>query len=172
LYILVWFASLLFILIKGNLVNQVGSSLFDVDLVTIFIAYLLVTYGEPWAGIFALSQGLLIDIFSGGVLGLFTVLYLIVFLGIRLGSRLFDLSSIKGKVLTVSLAVFVKSILLISFLTLFPLEFVVSSSIFWSFAISAIGSGLIGPLVFYLLQGLNYLLMGNREGSPEKGLQA
>ena len=58
------------------------SRLLDVDFIVLFIAYLFVSRGETGAGVFAFCQGLLTDIFSGGFLGLFGLLYLGIFLGI------------------------------------------------------------------------------------------
>jgi cell shape-determining protein MreD len=163
---LLWLASLFFLLIKGNLLNHGQLSLFDVDLVIIIATYLLVFNGETGAGIFALSQGLVVDVFSGGLLGLFTLLYLTVFLGMNLGSRLLDLRSVKGQVIIISLAVLVKGILLFTFLNIFHLDIHVSGLVLWAFAASAACSGLLGPGVFYLLNHLKYFLVGDiREAS-------
>lgn len=151
------------------MINYIKLSLFDVDLVIIIMTYLLVVYGEIGAGIFALSQGILIDIFSGGLLGLFTLLYLTVFLGMNLGSRLFDLRSARGQVIVISLAVLLKGILLISLLNIFSLERHLSSSVLWVFAASALCSGLIGPFVFYLFNHLKYFFTkGIREASEDQ----
>ena len=169
LYILLWVASLILVFIKGSLINYIGLNLFDVDLVIIMITYLLAIHAETGAGIFALSQGLLIDIFSGGLLGLFTLLYLTLFLGINLGSRLLDLSAVRGQVIIISLAVLLKGILLIFLLNIFSFEIQVSSSVFCAFAASAVCSGLVGPFVFYLLNRLkNYLMEGTGKTSEDR----
>ena len=166
---MLWFASLSFVLIKGNLINYVKLSLFDVDLVIIIMTYLLVVYGETEAGIFALSQGLLIDVFSGGLLGLFTLLYLIVFLSINLESRFFDLRSARGQVIVISLTVLLKGFLLITFLNIFTLRIHISSLALWAFAASAACSGLIGPVLFYLFNHLkSFLIRGIRETSEDE----
>ncbi len=166
---MLWFASLLFVLVKGNLMNHIRLGLLDVDLVLIIMTYLLVVYGETGAGIFALSQGLLIDIFSGGLLGLFTLLYLTVFLAMNLGSRLFDLRSARGQVIVIALAVLLKGTLLICFLNIFPLEITIPSSVLWALAASAVCSGLIGPFVFYLLTHLkDVVIRGIRETSEDQ----
>jgi hypothetical protein len=140
-----------------------------VDLVIIIVAYLLVFNGGTGAGIFALSQGLLVDVFSGGLLGLFTLLYLTVFLGMNLGSRFLDLRSARGQIIIISLAVLAKGILLYAFLNIFPLEIHVSGLALWGLAASAACSGLLGPGVFYLLNHLKYLLMKDlREASESQ----
>jgi cell shape-determining protein MreD len=140
-----------------------------VDLVIIITAYFLVFNGATGAGIFALSQGLLVDVFSGGLLGLFTLLYLTVFLGMNLGSRFLDLRSAGGQIIIISLAVLVKGILLFTFLNIFTLEIHVSYLVLWSFAASAACSGLLGPLIFYLLNHLKYFLIRDiREASGDQ----
>jgi hypothetical protein len=163
---LLWFASLFFVLIKGNLLSHVQLSLFDVDLVVIIMAYLLVFYGATGAGIFAISQGFLVDVFSGGLLGLFTLLYLTVFLGMNLGFRFLDLRSAKGQIIIIWLAVLVKGILMFTFLKTFRLEIHVSFLVLWGFVLSAACSGLLGPFGFYLLNQLRYFLMRDMREAP------
>ena len=148
--------------------NHITLSFFDVDLVIILLAYLLVSYGETGAGIFAVSQGLLIDIFSVGQVSLFTFLYLILFLAFILGSRLFDLHSRRGQILIVSLAVFSKNILCLTLLRILSLEIVVSFPVFFAFVTSAICSGLIGPFIFYLFNHLNQFYIGRLRGISDE----
>ena len=87
-------------LTKGKWLNLTGSEYLTLDLLTIITAYLFLSYRKMVAGSFAFFQGLLIDIFSGGMHGLYTSLYLSVFGGIYLGSRFFDLQQ-PWEVLTV-----------------------------------------------------------------------
>ena len=139
--------------------NHVLLKMFDVDLIIIIIVYLLIYYGETGAGIFAFGQGLLIDIFSGGIPGLFTLLYLIIFLCIKLGSLPLDLLSTGGQVVIIFLAVLLKKVLMIIFLHLFSLDIAFSSSDFLLFVSSAVCSGLIAPFLFYLFNYLNHHLL-------------
>ena len=139
--------------------NRVTPGFPDVDLITILVAYLLISYGETGAGIFAFGQGILIDIFSTGLLGFFVFLYLIVFFGINIGSRFFDLHSSRGLIILVSLAVLLKEILFMSLLSLFYHDIFISTSVFLAFATSVICSGLIAPFLFYLLDQINHLFM-------------
>lgn len=74
----------------------VGLNLADLDLLTIIIAYLFLFYGQTATVIFAFGQGILIDLFSGGLHGLFTFLYLCVFGGVYLGSQFFNLQHPRG----------------------------------------------------------------------------
>ena len=131
--------------------NWIGLNNLDVDLVTIMMAYLLTGNGKTGTGVFAFFQGILVDIYSAGLLGLFGVLYLVVFLGIYLGGRFFDPHSPRGLVILVSLAVSLKGALLVALLDAFSLEMVTSSATFLSMAVSALCTGLIAPFLFYVL---------------------
>ncbi len=148
----------LYVLLKGTFLNRFAFPPLDVDLVAIIMAYFLVYYGQTGAGAFAFGLGLLTDIYSAGFSGVFTFIYLIIFLGINLGSRLLDLSSVLGQIMLISLAALLKDILFIVFLDLFSLETTMTSSIFWKVALSASCSGLIAPVVFSFLNHLEGLL--------------
>jgi hypothetical protein len=162
--------SLFYVLMKGSIMSYIGLSVFDVDLVIIIIIFLLFMEAETGAGVFALSQGLLIDIFSGGPVGLFTLLYLTVFLSIHLGSRFLDLRAVRGQVTVILLAVLLKGGLLIFLLNIFPLEIHSSYSVFWPFMGSAVCSGLVGPLLLNFFHYLGILIGGSEEDDSGNGL--
>ena len=82
-----------------------GLDFFDLDFLVILTAYLFMAFGQISAGVFALGQGFLIDVFSGGLHGLFTAAYLSVFFVLLLGSRFFNLLNLKGQIIIVSLSV-------------------------------------------------------------------
>ncbi len=154
-YIFSWLISILFILFKGVIQNHTILKLIDVDIVIVLIVYLLMFYGEMSVAIFAFGQGLIIDIFSGGILGLFALLYLIVFFGIRIASRPLDIHSIRGQIAVINVAVLLKSILMVLFIHIFSMEITLSFFDFLVFIFSAICSGLLAPVIFYLLNLLN-----------------
>ena len=123
----------------------------DVDLVIIFTVFIFVFHSEKGAGIFAFGQGLVTDMLSGGMLGLFTSIYFIVFLGINFATRPLDMLSYGGQFLIVSTAVILKEAVMVFILRIFSLEISLSAENVLSFIISAILSGLIAPFVFYLM---------------------
>lgn len=145
---------LVFTLIKGNLANFVGSDLFELDFLTILTAYLFLFYGRVATGAFAFGQGLLIDKLSGGLDGLFAFLYICVFGGIYLGSRIFDLNHPKGQILLVSSAVLFKKLVFFSVIALFSKEVVFSKYPILISASSAVCTGLCAPVLFYLINRL------------------
>lgn len=141
---------------------------FDVDLVVVSVAYLVTWHGDSWAGAFALAMGLLIDVLSAAPLGLFSVIYLGLFLGIRLGDALVDLHSVKGQVIVVSIAVLIKKLLFIAFLSLLTLEVTVDGSVLFAFFCSAVFTALAAPGIFFLFDALGRLL-GQAEPAQGEG---
>ncbi len=160
-----WLFGGLFTLLKGIWADPWGVSFFDLDLLTILTAYLFLSFGRIQAGAFALGQGLLIDIFSSGLHGLFAFLYLSIFWGIYLGSLFFNLQTAKGQIMIVSLAIFLKSIVLLTVLSLFSNSIVFSKSFLSASAISIIGTGLITPILFIFFNRLRGI-PGREAGTP------
>ena len=134
--------------------SLIDLDLFDLDLLIIIIAYLYWFYGKTVSGSFAFGQGLLIDIFSGGLHGLFTFIYFVVFLGIHLGTRIFNLQELKGQVLLISLLVLLKKSMFFLVLTVFSTEIIFLKSFLLGSVASAIGTGLITPIIFYIFSRL------------------
>ncbi|MFH1350431.1 MAG: hypothetical protein ABII26_05785 [Pseudomonadota bacterium] len=149
--------------------NHGPLDLLDVDLVIIITAYFLVYFGGMGAGIFALCQGLLFDVFSAGPLGLFTFLYWAVFLGLKLGSLLFDLLSARGQITLITLAVFFKQILFIAFLRIFSFEINLTSFKVLVFVSSALFTGILAPSIFYILKQVNHVFIEGILGPSGEG---
>ncbi len=141
------------------------SRLIDLDLIVLFIAYLFMSRGEKGAGVFAFCQGFLTDIFSGGFLGLFALLYLVVFLVIRIGSRPLDLLSSGGLVALVSVAVFLKGLFVIGLHHLFSLNIMFSFMDLLALISSSVITGLVAPFLFYLLNFLDGIFVEGYEAS-------
>jgi rod shape-determining protein MreD len=132
----------------------VGSGLFDLDLLTIITAYLFLSYGHTAAGTFAFGQGFLIDLFSGGLHGLFSLICVGVFVAIFLGCRFFDLQTPKGQVILVSLAVIFKKILFLLVLVLFSPKVTLPGPFLWISLASAMITGFTATIIFYLFNRL------------------
>lgn len=134
------------------MVNDLAPLFFDIDLVIVITASLLIRSGSAGAAIFAFGQGMLIDLLSAGFLGLFALLYVISFLCLELGARFFDLASVQGQFLLVGLVVFIKELVLVGLLDAFAFEVVLSASLFFWFGASAFFTGLIAPLISSILK--------------------
>jgi rod shape-determining protein MreD len=134
--------------------NLMGSNLVDLDLLTILIAYLFLFYGKTPTATFAFGQGVLMDLFSGGLHGLFTLLYLGVYGGILLGYRFFDLQGPKGQMVIISLAVLLRELVFFIMLTVFYQDIVFSQDFLVVSGALAIVTGLIAPVLFYVFDCL------------------
>jgi rod shape-determining protein MreD len=152
--------------------NLLGSESFDLDFLTILIAYLFLFYRSVPVGWFAFGQGLLIDIFSGGFHGLFTLLYLGVFGGIHLGSRFFNPQGPKGQVIIISLSVLLKKALLLMVLNAFSRDPVFFKTFLWTSGASAICTGMFGPILFFLFNRLRGVSFEDALSPSTEKLQA
>ncbi len=131
-----------------------GSILVGPDFLTILVVYLFLFYGHTASVTFAFGQGLLIDLFSGGLHGLYTTLYLIVFASIRLGARFFNISSITVQIFIVLLTVLLKDMLFFVILKAFYPDINVPPSFLLTAGSFAVVTALIAPIVFYLFNRL------------------
>jgi rod shape-determining protein MreD len=142
-----------------------GSYLLDPDLIAILIAYVFLTYGSNPTGVFAFSQGLMYDLFSGGLHGLSTSLCLIVFGGIYLGCISFDLNNPKGQFIIVFVTMMVKKIAFLVLLTLFSQEAFSLKYMLFPLVGSIVITALIAPVVFHLLDRVKPFFMGGEQNA-------
>ncbi len=166
-YLFLWFSGLIFTLIKGNFVQAMGSELFAPDLLTILISYVFLRYGQTSACFFALSQGIFIDLFSGGMHGFFTVLFLIVLCGIWLGSRLFNLQTQTGQIVIVFFAMLLKKVFFFIMLSFFSQGAFFSNSFLWISIGLIIFTGLIAPILHYYLDYLSASALKNKPSKDQ-----
>jgi rod shape-determining protein MreD len=161
-----WLAGILQVLFKGSLIAGMGSYFLDIDLVTVMIAYVLARWGRVGACIYAFFFGMMIDFFAAGVLGLFALLYMMVFLIIESGSRFFDLYSMKGQMILVLLGTLARELSLMGMLHIFSYQVHLSTSLFLEFVISAGVTALIAPFVFSFFAWLGGFLPGPATEGP------
>lgn len=164
-------SGLFFTLTQGKLVRLTGAELFVPDLLAIETAYVFCLFGNMAACIFALWQGVFIDLFSGGMHGLFTLLYLSVFGGISFGSRFFNLQSPKGQFVILVIAVATKKIFLLSMLAAFSRHVIFPYSFWWAALGSILCTGLITPLLFCFLDYLKAVVFGPLHDTTKNQLQ-
>jgi rod shape-determining protein MreD len=146
---------MIFTLMKGRFMHAVAADFLDFDLLTIVIAYLLITYGHGASSAYAFGQGLFVDVISGGPQGFSTLIYLAVFWGLYVGSRFFELHHPRSQIFLVAVAVLLKEILLIGMLDLFVSRMIIMKS----FPLMVLGSMMVTALSAPLLFGFfDYLL--------------
>jgi rod shape-determining protein MreD len=133
----------------------------DIDLIIVFTVFFLAS-GESSPGIFAFCQGFLLDVFSGGVTGLYTLLYMLVYCVIRLVSHPIDLLSPTGRTAVIFIAVMVKGLLLAMFLNVFSLQHNFSLDSFYQFCISSVTTSILSIFI------LHFFNISVSESSPER----
>lgn len=157
-YIISWVLGGLFTVFKGVWIRPGGMQFLDFNFLVILTAYLFLFYGSTAACGFAVGQGVLIDIFSSGLNGLFSTVYLGVFVAIYMASLFFNLEDAKGQIIIVLFAVFVKNILFVLILMLFSQHVVLSIGFLKVTGASIAISGLIAPVLFKLLDQMKSVL--------------
>ena len=134
----------------------------DIDLVIIFTVYFVVS-NESSPGIFAFCQGFLLDVLSGGVLGFFTLLYLLVYFSIRFASHPIDLLSPVGRAAVVFIAVIIKELIMLLFFNLFSFQYVFLGDSLLSLFFSAVLTSGMSIFIFYFLK-ISSALVASEEG--------
>lgn len=143
-----------------------GSYFLDIDLITVMIGWLLIHSGRLGACLYAFFFGMLLDFFAAGVLGLFSLLYMLVFLIIELGSRFFDLRSIKGQMILIFAGALARELCLVGLLHTLSYRVYFSSSLFLEVAVSAGVTALIAPFLFSLFEWLEGFFPGAATENP------
>lgn len=143
-----------------------GSYFLDIDLITVMIGWLLIHSGRLGACLYAFFFGMLLDFFAAGVLGLFSLLYMLVFLIIELGSRFFDLRSIKGQMILILAGALARELSLVGLLHILSYRVYFSSSLFLEVAVSACVTALIAPFLFSLFEWLEGFFPGAATETP------
>jgi len=151
-------------MIKGDLLNHGLSISIDIDVVAIVMVYLLGRRCETGAGVFALGQGLIMDIFSGGIWGFHALLYVLMYLVIKIIARPFDLLSSVGQVAVVFFGVLIKDVFIIFLFHTFSLNSGFSSFDALLLMASAICSGLSAPFIIILLNSIGRVIHGIQKG--------
>jgi len=164
--LLAWIVGAAFTLLKAVDRDPWGVGILDVDLISLLTGYLFLSFGRIQAGIFALGQGLLMDVFSGGPNGLSALVHVGVFWGIYLGSLLFNFQTARGQVMIVSLTVLLKNAMWQALSAFFFGNLVLSASILCGAAISVLGSGLLAPLLYAVFDRMRGFHAGE-EDAPD-----
>jgi len=150
-------AGVLFTLLKGISRDPWVVGIFDLDLLSLLIGYLFLSSGRIHAAVFALVQGLLIDIFSSGPNGLSALSYLVVFWGICAGSLFFYFETAKGQIIIISMAVFLKHATFLAVIALVSERIAFSIFFLSATAISVLGTGLLTPVMYHFFDRLREL---------------
>jgi rod shape-determining protein MreD len=158
-YLGVWLAGFVSILLKGIWTDLEGPGFLDVDFVAVLTAYLFTQFNPRTAALFAFGQGLFLDLWSAGPGGLHASIYLLVLVGIAVGSRFFNMQEAKGQMTVVFSSVMLERA---AFFVLMPLfgdvAFVPSRP--WASLSSALVTGLLAPVIFHVMSTSKATVVG------------
>lgn len=150
-YALIWLACILFVLLRGSIAHLVRVEWLHIDLIPIFLIYLIAKEQNLKALCIAFLVGLLTDIFSSCHLGLFAFAYSAILLGINNCRQFLDFTNIKTSVVLVAVFVLAKWFLVLIVMSAFPLGQTLPSISFVLVVVSPLVTGLITPVLFYVL---------------------
>ena len=113
-------------------------------------------YGENIAALFAFFQGFFIDIYSGGIYGLFPFIYMCVCISIYVLSNFIDIHKRTGNMIIIFLAMLIKDLLFVLIVYIFLDGIPINMPFLKSLALSVILTVFLSPAIFNLLSRLRY----------------
>jgi len=148
--------SILYITIKSlSIQNRI---FYSVDLVTVFIFYMILYLRLSYALMFAILMGFSKELFSIGILGIIPLSYLISSAIIKVSSQFLDICSIPGRISTVSFAEMGKELIYILFILLYDFQCGAFLSIFKYLLLKALITGIVSVFIIPLLEKISRLL--------------
>jgi rod shape-determining protein MreD len=165
-YPLIWLTCGFFIILRGSINHFLRIEWLDLDIVPIFLIYLVAKDQDYKASCLAFFMGILTDIFSPCQLGLFAFTYSAILLGVNHCRRFLDLNNIKTSMLLVVFFLLAKWSFLLIIVRFLPIRQFIALTPFVFLSVSIVITSLITPLLFYFL----YLLRGKEsQDRAQKG---
>jgi len=165
-YPLIWLTCGFFVILKGSINHFLRIEWLDLDIIPIFLIYLVARDQDYKASCLAFFMGILTDIFSPCQLGLFAFTYSAILLGVNHCRRFLDLNNIKTSMLLVVFFLLAKWSFLLIIVRFFPIRQFIALTPFILVSVSIVITSLITPLLFYFLD----LLRGKEsQDSAQKG---
>ena len=165
-YPLIWLTCGFFVILRGSINHFLRIEWFNLDILPIFLIYLVAKDQDYKASCLAFFMGILTDIFSPCQLGLFAFTYSAILLGVNHCRRFLDLNNIKTSMLLVVFFLLAKWSFLLIIVRFFPIRQFIALTPFILVSVSIVITSLITPLLFYFLD----LLRGKEsQDSAQKG---
>ncbi|NVM24320.1 MAG: hypothetical protein HWN70_00180 [Desulfobacterales bacterium] len=150
-YPLIWLTCGLSVILRRSINHLVGIEWLDIDLIPIFLIYLIAKDQNFMAGCLAFFMGVLTDTFAPCQLGLFAFLYSAIILGINHCRQFLDFNDIKTSILFVAIFLLAKWSFLVIIIRPSPLGQFTPLIFFILVSISVLITGMITPFLFYFL---------------------
>jgi len=153
-YPLIWLTCGVFVILRGSINHFLRIEWLDLDILPIFLIYLVAKDQDYKASCLAFFMGILTDIFSPCQLGLFAFTYSAILLGVNHCRRFLDLNNIKTSMLLVVFFLLAKWSFLLIIVRFFPIRQFIALTPFILVSVSIVITSLITPLLFYFLDRL------------------
>jgi len=165
-YPLIWLTCGFFVILRGSINHFLRIEWLDIDIVPIFLIYLVAKDQDYKASCLAFFMGILTDIFSPCQLGLFAFTYSAILLGVNHCRRFLDINNIRTSMLLVVFFLLAKWSFLLIIVRFLPIRQFITLTPFILVSVSIVITSLITPLLFYFLD----LLRGkDSQDSAQKG---
>jgi len=150
-YPLIWLTCGLFVILRGSGSHILRIEWLDIDIIPVFLIYLITNDQNHKASFLAFFMGILTDVFAPCQIGVFAFAYSAILLGVNPCQRFLDLNNIKTSMLLVALFLVVKWSFLLIIMKFFPIRQTINLIPFILVAFSIIITSLTTPFLFYLL---------------------
>ena len=147
----IWLICGLFVILRGNINHLLEIEWLDLDIVPIFLIYLVAQDQNYEASCLAFFMGILTDIFAPCQLGFFAFVYSVILLGVNLCRRFLDINNSKTSVLLVSSFLLAKWFFLLVIMRFFPVRQFIALIPFVLVFVSILITSSITPFLFYFL---------------------
>ncbi len=150
-YPLIWLTCGLFVILRRSINYFLGIEWLDIDLIPVFLIYLIAKDQSFMAGCLAFFMGMLTDTFAPCQFGLFAFVYSAIILGINHCRQFLDFNNIKTSILFVAIFLLIKWSFLMIIIRPFPLGQFSPLISFILVSISVLLTSMITPFLFYFL---------------------
>ncbi len=165
-YLLLPLLSVLLVVIQTTIADIIFSGRLVIEISLIVVVYIGFRLDLIRGSIFSFVLGFVLDCIAGSVMGLFTLIYVVIFLCSFVTSFLADTT----KMYFMALFCFSCAVLEETMVTLFYkfiLKFDVFASVFYVFLPQALVVGLLAPVFFYLMYQVEVFFYGKPFQRPE-----
>ena len=164
-YIFIWVAGIVFITLRGGIIQIFDSEAALPDFIVIFTIYLFLFYGSKVAVLFAFTQGFILDLFSVGSKGVFTLTYLIGFAIAVLLFRFIDPRHPKGQIFSTFIYMITGHCIFLVCMLLFANYSFINISALISLILHAAITAFLSPAVFFLINISRTSIFGEKQES-------
>ena len=151
-------AAVLLLCLQTTMLNHLPLLPVKPDLTIIMVAYVGIFHSDVRGMLLAFTFGYILDVLSGNITGLYSLLRIFTFIFIKLSEKSFYLKTITAQFLLITILSLVDGIFLISILDGFKLIYDPWHFLLKFLPVQSVITGLTGPIIFILLKKIDLLV--------------